>query len=424
MMAGGVLSYLVLIPLITFLGDSLTTIIAPGTKLIRDMSNNDIRNYYVRYIGAGAVTFGGIMTFIKTLPTIVSSFRDSFRDLRSSSKESHASKLRTERDIPIVYVIFGAIGLVLLMTLLPNVPVNFFTAIMVVVFGFFFVTVSSRIVGLIGSSSNPISGMTIATLMATCLIFLGMGWTGDAYQPIALCVGSIVCIASANAGATSQDLKTGYLVGATPVKQQIGLIIGVIASVIAIGFTVKILHSSLGFGDITPEHPHALPAPQANLMATIIKGMLSHSLPWGLVLIGMAISAVMELCGVSSLAFAVGAYLPLSTTSPIWIGGLVKWFADRKKKAKTEESEISSGALFSSGLIAGGALTGIIIAVLLGWTVEYNSKNNPINFIEKYTDSGIVGKLGDAGDLLAIACFAALGFILYRFAVSKQEELS
>jgi len=423
MVAGGVLSYLVLIPLVTFLGDSLTTIIPPGTKLIHDMSNNEIRNYYVRYIGAGAVTFGGIMTLIKTLPTIVSSFRDSFNDLKASRKEHHTAKLRTERDIPLVYVAIGTVGLVLLMTLLPNVPVNFFTALMVVVFGFFFVTVSSRIVGLIGSSSNPISGMTIATLMATCLIFIGMGWTGDAYQPIALCVGSIVCIASANAGATSQDLKTGYIVGATPIRQQIGLIIGVVASVIAIGFTVKILHSSIGFGDITPEHPHALPAPQANLMATIIKGLLSHSLPWGLVIIGMAISGVMELCGVSSLAFAVGAYLPLSTTSPIWVGGLVKWFADRKKKSKTEESEIGSGALFSSGLIAGGAITGIIIAVLLGWTVGYDTKNNPINFLEKYTNTGIADKIGAGGDIIALVCFAILGFILYKFAVKKQEGL-
>jgi putative OPT family oligopeptide transporter len=421
MVAGGVLSYLVLIPLITYLGEHITSIVAPGTKLIADMDNNEIRAYYVRYIGAGAVTFGGIITLIKTLPTIVSSFRDSFRDLKKSRGEKGTVKSRTERDMPFIYVVIGAVLLVALMTLLPNVPLNFGAAIMVVVFGFFFVTVSSRIVGIIGSSSNPISGMTIATLMATCLIFIGLGWTGDVYQPIALCVGSIVCIASANAGATSQDLKTGYIVGATPIKQQIGLIIGVCASVLAIGLTVKILNNSIGIGE-SPDHPHALPAPQANLMATIIKGMLSHSLPWSLIIVGMGISAVVELCGVNALAFAVGAYLPLSTTSPIWIGGLVKWFVDKRKKSSAAESEISSGSLFSSGLIAGGAITGIIIAALLGWTVEYDKENHPVSFIDKYLDSGAIKGQGHWAELISILCFALLAFILYRFAMQKEES--
>ena len=421
MMAGGVISYLVLIPLITFLGDFVTQIIPPGDKLISAMSNGEIRNYYVRYIGAGAVTFGGIMTLIKTFPTIISAFKDSFKDLRSKDKLANDYKSRTERDIPLVYVLFGTVGLILLMTLLPNIPVNFFTSIMVVIFGFFFVTVSSRIVGLIGSSSNPISGMTIATLMATCLIFIGMGWTGDAYQPIALCVGSIVCIASANAGATSQDLKTGYLVGATPLKQQLGLIIGVIASVISIGFTVKLLHSTLGFGDITPEHPHALPAPQANLMATIIKGMLSHSLPWSLVLIGMGISATMELCGISSLAFAVGAYLPLSTTSPLWIGGLVKWFASRKTKSNEEESEIGSGSLFSSGLIAGGALTGIIVAILLGIDSGVDATGRSISFLDAHLNTGIADQMGANSNIVAVIAFALLAGLLYMFAIKKDK---
>jgi putative OPT family oligopeptide transporter len=419
MVAGGVLSYLVLIPIFTFLGDSLMQIIPPGTKLISEMDNNEIRAYYVRYIGAGAVTFGGIMTLIKTLPTIVSAFKDSFKDLRAKNTDGGAPlKSRTERDIPMPYVLIGAAALIILMTVLPNIPLNFLSAIMVVVFGFFFVTVSSRIVGLIGSTSNPISGMTIATLMATCLIFLGMGWTGDMYQPIALCVGSIVCIASANAGATSQDLKTGYIVGATPRYQQLGLIIGVVASVLSIGFTVKILNSTIGIGE-SPLHPHALPAPQANLMATIIKGMLSHSLPWGLVLIGMCISLVMELCGVSSLAFAVGAYLPLSSTSPIWAGGLVKWFVDRKKHSAVEESEIGSGALFSSGLIAGGALTGILIAILIGWVTGKDEKGNDISMLDHF-NTGVATGMGDTGLLVSLVCFCLLGFILYRVALKEE----
>src|SRR5690606_3220231 len=337
MVAGGVLSWLVLIPLITLLGDNLTAPMAPETTmLISEMSPSQIWSKYIRYIGAGAVTFGGIITLIKTLPTIVTAFKDSFKDLRSRNAQTAATQVRTEKDVPLIFVVVGSIVLVLLMAVLPNVPTNFLSAIMIVVFGFFFVTVASRIVGLIGSSSSPVSGMTIATLMATSLIFIGIGWTGDFYQPIALVVGSIVCIAAANAGATSQDLKTGFLVGATPVKQQIGLLIGVLVSTVAIGFTLLLLHDTLGIGIVTEEHPNPLPAPQAMLMSTVIKGLLSQNLPWGLVLAGMGLSAVVELCGVSSLAFAVGAYLPLSTTSPIFIGGLIKSIADRVANRKGE----------------------------------------------------------------------------------------
>ncbi|MHB9011378.1 MAG: OPT family oligopeptide transporter, partial [Ignavibacteriaceae bacterium] len=256
MVAGGVLSWIVLIPLITLLGDSLTTVFAPGKVLISQMSASDIWSNYIRYIGAGAVTFGGIVTLIKSLPTIINAFKDSFKDFKESrsNKANNVEeevKLRTAKDMPLIFVLGGSVVLILFMALIPNIPTNFLSSIMVVVFGFFFVTVSSRIVGIIGSSSNPISGMTIATLMATSLIFVGIGWTGSFYEPLALVVGSIVCIASANAGATSQDLKTGYIVGATPVKQQIGLIIGVLASVVAIGFTLLLLEKTVGIGQIT-----------------------------------------------------------------------------------------------------------------------------------------------------------------------------
>jgi putative OPT family oligopeptide transporter len=426
MVAGGVLSWLVLIPLITLMGDNLTNVFAPGTKLISQMSPSEIWSNYIRYIGAGAVTFGGIVTLIKSFPTIISAFKDSFADLKenkaNSKTNSKTEKIRTEKDIPLVYVLVGSVLLVLFMTLIPNIPTNFLSAIMIVVFGFFFVTVSSRIVGIIGSSSNPISGMTIATLMATSLIFVGVGWTGDIYQPIALVVGSIVCIASANAGATSQDLKTGYIVGATPVKQQVGLLIGVLASVVVIGFTLLLLNDTLGIGPITEAHSNPLPAPQATLMATVIKGLLSQNLPWALVIIGMGIAAVMELSGVRSLPFAVGAYLPLSTTSPIFIGGLVKWFVDRKKKSKVEESEIGPGALFSSGLIAGGAITGIIIAVLIGTSVGVDASGKSISVID-ILNTGISENLGAVGDLISLVLFALLAFILFRFAMSKEEKI-
>ena len=419
MVAGGVLSWLVLIPLITVIGSGLPAPFPPETvKLIADMSPSELWSRYIRYIGAGAVTFGGIITLIKTLPTIVSAFRDSMADLRQNRSGNKTAQSRTEKDLPLTWVLVGSVALVVLMSVLPNMPMNFLSAILVIIFGFFFVTVASRIVGLIGSSSSPVSGMTIATLMATSLIFLGLGWTDDSYQPIALVVGAVVCIAAANAGATSQDLKTGYLVGGTPFKQQIGLMIGVTTSAIVIGFTVLLLERTLGIGEATAQHPNPLPAPQATLMATVIKGLLSQNLPWGLVIAGMGLAAVVELCGVSSLAFAVGAYLPLSTTSPIFIGGLVKWLVERKDKSKAAESEIGPGALFSSGLIAGGSITGIIIAGMLGYTVGYDSNGAAINFLSKLRllEPESLGVFGDLGGLIA---FSVLAIILWLFARGK-----
>jgi putative OPT family oligopeptide transporter len=307
--------------------------------------------------------------------------------------------------------------------------------LLVVVFGFFFVTVSSRIVGIIGSSSNPISGMTIATLMATCLIFVGLSWTGDGYQALALAVGGIVCIAAANAGATSQDLKTGYIVGATPVYQQIGLIIGVVVSTIVIGLTLQLLDKSLvddamrAQGVMHAIGSEKLPAPQANLMATIIKGLLAQDLPWGLVLVGMAISVVVELCGIRSLSFAVGAYLPLSTTAPIFIGGMVKALVDRMSGARAgghEESEVSSGMLYSTGLVAGGSLTGVLIAILSGrdTTMMIEGQERRVSLVDYVVRSvGVQGwqQYGAVADLIGIAFFAGLCILLLKAARQRLE---
>jgi putative OPT family oligopeptide transporter len=423
--AGGVLSWLMLIPMISFFGDGLLSALKPGVggKLISQMSPVEIYKGYVRYIGAGAVAAAGLITLIKTLPTIVSAFKESLGAL----KEMKAGKtqVRTERDLPITYVIVGSIILVVIIAVLPQLPGSFpgtlIMGILVVIFGFFFVTVSSRIVGIIGSSSNPISGMTIATLMATCLIFIGLGWTGDVYQALALSVGGIVCIAAANAGATSQDLKTGYIVGATPIYQQIGLVIGVIASTFVIGWTLQTIDQSMQFEGVQ----HAIgttryAAPQATLMATIIKGLLAQDLPWALVFLGMFISVVVELCGVGSLSFAVGAYLPLSTTAPIWVGGLMKALADRLT-GKKDESEISSGMLYSTGLVAGGSLTGIAIALLssIPKTVIENGVEKQISFIQFLTDSlGVHGweSLGGGADLIGLIMFGVLSFLLVRAA--------
>lgn len=419
MVAGGILSSMVLTPLISFFGEHVTTVIAPGTKLISEMTPSQIWSQYIRYIGAGAVAFGGIITMIKTLPTIFSSFQKTMAHLKNNKGQGNDGVERTDRDLPISVVVLGSLGLVILMAMLPNIPVNALSAVLVVIAGFFFVTVASRIVGLIGTSSSPISGMTIATLMGTCLILIAMGWTDDAYQPVALCVGAIVAIAAANAGATSQDLKTGFLVGATPIKQQIGMIIGVIASVFAIGYTLMLLNNTLGFGEVSAEHPHPLPAPQATLMATIIKGMLSHSLPWGLVLIGMGIALVVELCGISSLAFAVGAYLPVATTTPIFIGSIIRWFIDRKRAKASDNEELESGTLFSSGLIAGGAIAGIIIAVMLGTNIGTTSEGRPISLIDKF-NTGIGESMGASGELASLAAFVALCGVLYYYARKKD----
>src|SRR5215468_569556 len=428
LVAGGVLSYLVLIPLITFIGDALPGVLKPGVggKLISQMSPSDIRNGYVRYIGAGAVAAAGLITLIRTLPTIVSAFRESFKSLRDM--KAGVAPARTEREIPITYVIIGSLALVFIVALLPQLPGDtiigkLLMGVLVVVFGFFFVTVSSRIVGIIGTSSNPISGMTIATVMATCLIFVGLGWTGDVYQALALAVGGIVCIAAANAGAKSQDLKTGHIVGATPIYQQIGLIIGVVISTLVIGLTLQALDASMRFQGVA----HAigserLPAPQATLMATIIKGLLAHDLPWGLVFVGMFISVVVELCGVRSLSFAVGAYLPLSTTAPIFVGGLLKALADKMSGVR-EESEVSSGMLYSTGLVAGGSLTGVLIALLSG-VGKTTADGQTVSLIQYVIDTVRVKgweHLRGWADLIGIVAFAVLCFLLLRAARQRLE---
>lgn len=415
--AGSVLSWMVLIPLITIFGDQLQAVMLPGWKglLISQMEPMEIYRGYVRYIGAGAVAAGGLFTLVRTIPTIISSFHGSLKDLLAGAKPG--GQKRTERDIPMSYVLWGSLALALVMSVLPQFPGKFPATLvmsaMILVFGFFFVTVSSRIVGIIGSSSNPISGMTIGTLMATCLIFVAMGWTGESYQAIALFVGAVVCIASANAGATSQDLKTGYIVGATPYKQQVGLIIGVLASVAVVGITLFLLHTS-PYGPIGSEK---LAAPQATLMATLIKGLLARELPWGLVFVGMLISVFVELLGVRSLPVAVGVYLPLSTTFPIFVGGminpLVAWWTQRKAEA---EGEISSGMLYSTGLVAGGSLAGIAIAVLAGVQEGYFAKL--LNFGETFN---LIGMFGPYADLVSVTAFAALGALLFSAAAKKRK---
>ena len=411
MFAGGVLSWLVLLPLLSIMGNYMTVPFPPvpasGLR-IDQMSPNQLWSAYIRYTGAGAVLAAGLITLARTIPTIVASFRDSIRDF--SAKGGGPGLTRTERDMPMAVVLIGTVLLALFLAVAPGMPTqgNFVVSVLVIVFGFFFVTVSSRIVGLIGSSSNPVSGMTIATLILTCTIFVALGWKGDWYSPVALCVGAVVCIAAANAGATSQDLKTGYIVGATPIYQQYGLVIGVIVSALIIGYTTLYLHGVMTIGS------DALPAPQATLMSTIIRGLLAQNLPWGLVLVGVFIAVTLELCGIHSLSFAVGSYLPIATTAPIFAGGLVRAYVEKKTGA-AEESEVGSGTLFSSGLIAGGSLAGILYAILFGRGIvpEADGGNPlaPIPFLQEGTGALIGGGL----------LFFALGVVLARVGQKKLQ---
>jgi putative OPT family oligopeptide transporter len=412
MFAGGVLSWLVFLPLLTILGAYIPVPFPPihpnyannpATGMpfrISEMAAAQLWSAYIRYIGAGAVLAAGLITLGRTLPTIVASAREGLKDFGAGAGAS--ARLRTERDIPTGVVLVGSLLLAVFLAVAPRMPTqgNVIAAILVIIFGFLFVTVSSRITGLIGTSSNPISGMTIATLILTCLLFVALGWTGDMYSPIALCVGAVVCIAAANAGGTSQDLKTGYLLGATPIYQQIGLVIGVVTSAAVIGMTTLYLHRVFGIG--TP----AIPAPQATLMSTIIKGLLSQNLPWGLVLVGVFISVTLELCGVRSLSFAVGSYLPIATTAPIFIGGLVRGWVERQT-GEREESEVGAGTLFSSGLIAGGSLCGILFAILVGSGTLSDSQANgavgPIPFLH----DGLSGYIAGAVFFLALAVVLA-----------------
>ncbi len=441
LVAGGVLAWLGLIPLLASLVPPvaiaeqllslgyLKDLAVAGGKGGWDPATQSFANTasavyfaYIRQIGAGAVAAGGFITLLKSLPTIVNSFKGGIASLKN--RNSGVSVARTDKDLSFLTVIGGSLGLVILIVILPIIPGDtiiskFVLGILIIVFGFFFVTVSSRIVGVIGSSSNPISGMTIATLMATSLIFIGIGWTGMLYEPMALVVGGMICIAAANAGATSQDLKTGYIVGATPKYQQLALFIGAIVSSAVIGWTVQILDTP------TPEMIsqgiyHAIgtesyPAPQGTLMATLIKGLLSFNLDWQFVLVGVFISIVMELSGVKSLSFAVGLYLPLSTTLPIFAGGAIKGVADfvRTRKGEVQEdSELGKGSLFATGLVAGGALFGVIVAIVTVYAKE---------FMESLSiESHIEHLLGANGfELLGVTAFTIMGIALYKVAMKK-----
>ena len=497
MAGGGVLSYLLLIPMIKFFGDGLSAPLPPGEGLIRDMDPGAIRSKYILYIGAGAVAAGGIISLLRSLPLIWHGIREGLRDFGGVA-QSAANVPRTDRDLSMKFVFAGILALIVAIYCSPGLHMNLVGALMIVLCGFLFVTVSSRLTGEIGSSSNPISGMTVATLLLTCLAFLLMGWTPEKYPLIyvtALSVGGIVCIASSNGGSTSQDLKTGFLIGATPRSQQIAILIGALCSALMLGpillelndaskvyvpvttelrtdpallkttehlvgrqgradsKTYRVWHKPGGTngsaqrylvdetgkaiylvdpginGTVTTRPDGStvkkFDAPKARLVSYIIKGILDGDLPWALVLFGVMISIVLEMSGIPSLAFAVGVYLPIATSAPIFVGGMVRWLVDWNRRRRPEHAQLteeqhvaegdkSPGVLMASGYIAGGAIAGIVIAIMAGIPAlsdiydrldKWATAHNP--FYVQLTPGQI------SPDLLSLIPFAVLVLILY-----------
>ena len=359
MFAGGLIGWFVLIPAIITFGGS--TILYPGTKTIADMyaagGASAIWSSYIRYIGAGAVAAGGLISLIKTFPTMIRTFKHAIKGFGKKGD----SQLRTEQDISMKLVLGGSLVIAVLIWLLPEIPVSFLGALIVVVFGFFFATVSSRMVGIVGSSNNPVSGMAIATLIVTTAILKATGSTGASGMVAAISIGTVICIIAAMAGDTSQDLKTGYIVGATPAKQQIGELIGAVVSAIAIGGVMYLLNAAWGFGS------EQIPAPQATLMKMVVEGVMGGTLPWVLIFMGVFIAIVVEILGIPVLAFSIGLYLPIHLSAPIMVGGVIKWLMENKRKYandKERKDSVDTGVLYAAGMIAGEGIIGILLAVL------------------------------------------------------------
>ena len=514
MAGGGILAYLVLIPAIHFFGGASSLIIPPGAVPISQMSPGDIRGAYILYIGAGAVTAGGLISLVRSLPTIWRGLRAGLAGMNFGPRAGGQTeeRPRTDQDLPLQFVAVGIVALLGAIMIAKSLHMNLLGAILIVLFGFLFVTVSSRLTGEIGSSSNPISGMTVATLLLTCLFFLVLGWTGPTYYVTALSVGAIVCIAASNAGTTSQDLKTGFLIGATPRAQQLAILAGALASALALGpvllslnqaSTVYVPVASLsspatagaapapvavvppdvlatlpsehltgpqakddpgayrvwhkldeagapagrylvndqgrpvylvdpginGQHKTRPDGTHVLKfdAPKATLMSYIIKGILNRQLPWTLVILGAAIAGVLELCGIPSLAFAVGVYLPVSSSVPVFVGGAVRWLVDRRSRRAmhgTEtlsEAELSAlsdrspGVLMASGYIAGGAIAGVAIAFMAGLMGSFTQRVNEVMTAVNPFFSG------PHANALSLIPFAVIIGLLYRAGARRQN---
>ena len=414
LLAGGVLGWFVLMPLIVLFGANITLFPADVSvaEVYAQAGSFGIWSNYIKYIGAGAVACGGIISLIKSLPLIVTTFRDAMKGFGKGAK----SEERTNQDLDIRFVLIGIVVLILAIWLVPVIPINLFGAFMIAVFGFFFATVSSRMVGLVGSSNNPVSGMTIATLLVASLALKATGMVGQAGMTAAIAIGGVICIVAAIAGDTSQDLKTGYILGSTPKKQQTGELIGVLASAIAIGAVLYLLDSAWGFESAE------LPAPQATLMKMIVEGVMGGNLPWTLVGIGAFIAIVVEILGIPVLPFAIGLYLPVHLSVPMVIGGLVRWIIEKKKKNEEQKSAVENGVLYSSGLIAGEGIVGILLAVFA--IIRFPGGKNLGDFIGGFLP-GLIPFLENmnVGNIIGILAFALLTFSLWKFCVRKSKKV-
>lgn len=413
--AGGVLGWFVIMPLMALFGGDLILFPADVTvnELIADGGVSNLWGNFLRYIGAGAVACGGVLSLIKSLPLIIRTFKDAMGDYGKG--RGPASTLRTEQDIPMKVVLLGILIIAVVMWLVPAIPLNLFTALIVIVFGFFFATVSSRMVGLIGSSNNPVSGMAIATLLISTLLLKATGNDGINGMIAAIVIGGIICVIAAIAGDTSQDLKTGFLVGATPKKQQIGEIIGVAVSAVAIGAILYLLSMAWGgYGS------NDLPAPQAVLMKMIVEGVMGGNLPWNLVFVGVFIALVVEVLGIPVLPFAIGLYLPIYLSVPMMLGGALRWFLEKRKYGsdKDKENVVQSGVLYSSGLIAGEGIVGILLAVLAVIPMGLNAEGKTLYLSDKINISEIFS-IGNIGGLV---CFAAILLTIYVFATKDLKK--
>lgn len=408
MFAGGVLAWLVLIPAIVLFGGDTVIFGKVVSEVYAEGGASGIWGSYIRYIGAGALAAGGIISLVKSLPLIVKTFGGAMKSLKGGAT---ATGERTDKELNLIFVLVAILVLTLAIWLIPAIPVSLLGAAIIVVFGFFFATVSSRMVGLVGSSNNPVSGMAIATLLISTLVLKVTGMTGIGGMASAIAIGSIICIVSAIAGDTSQDLKTGYILGSTPKKQQIGEIIGVVASALAIGGTLYLLDTAWGFGG------EELAAPQATLMKLITEGVMEGNLPWELVFIGVFIAVVVEIVGIPVLPFAIGIYLPVQLNACIMVGGLVRLGLDKMKKpAKEKEAIVNDGVLFCSGMIAGEGLVGILLALFAVFGID-----KALNLSEKLGIPQLVMDIGGIV-LFALIILSVLAFSLFKKREVVNEE--
>ena len=403
MFSGALVGWFVLIPMISLFGGDV--VLYPATDPISSLDYWGIWDSYIRYIGAGAVAFGGILSLIKSLPLIVDTFRKAMKDY---SIKGESSTLRTDNDMSMKVVLLGSLAVIISIWLIPTIPVNLLGAVLIAVFGFFFATVSSRLVGLVGSSNNPVSGMAIATLLISTLALKASGLVGREGMLGSIAIGSIICIIAAIAGDASQDLKTGYIVGATPRKQQMGALVGVLISAITIGAVLYLLDTAWGFGS------KDIPAPQATLMKLVVEGVMDGNLPWPLIFAGASIGLAVEVLGIPILPFAVGLYLPIHLSAGIMVGGLVRLFTENRKKSSEAEkkAQVDRGILYTSGLIAGEGLVGVLLAIFALINVGGNSLADIINLSEKIN----FGQIG------ALAFFAVLVYTLLRYTIFYKEK--